>query len=309
MFRRTLRVKKSAALLLVVAFVCLASRRADANTPGHDLWLVSTRGAGCGSEPALQYWHFAEGPGWLQASMAEFLAADQPGVPTVVWVHGNRIGFCESQNNGLRCFRSLSCRAADKPFRFVVWSWPADQVAGQLDDVRLKANRSDCEAYHLAWLVNQIHPQVPVSLLGYSYGARLSSGALHILGGGHVNGRALADLKPGRAPMRGVMMAGALDNHWLAPGHRLGQAFNPVDRMLVFINPGDKVLSKYHLLYGWRKGPQALGSTGVCGGLGEHSAKLMQVNASGVVGTTHDWSRYMESPQLISRMRPYALFE
>lgn len=303
------RARIAALLLLGLASAGWRADAAGAAEGPSCLWLVSTRGSGCGAQPNLRFWRYADSPGWLEATLEEFLAADQPGVPTAIWIHGNRISFCESQTNGLSAYRSFCCQSAGRAFRFVVWSWPAEQISGQLEDLKLKANRSDCEGYNLAWLVNRMHPQVPVSLLGYSYGARLASGALHILGGGQVNGRRLDSIQPGRVPMRSVMMAAALDNHWVAPGHRFGQAFNPLDQMLVFVNPADKVLSKYHLLYGWKKGPQALGSTGVAGGLGEHCPKLSQINVSGSVGSTHDWRLYMESPHLVMRMRPYALFE
>src|SRR5205085_1775304 len=128
--------------------------------------------------------------GWTPVELSEFFASDRPGIPTVFFIHGNRISFCESQANGYRSYVSLSSQTpCDQPFRFVVWSWAADQIPGMIDDVRLKAARSDYEAYPLAWLIHRIHPQVPCSLLGYSYGARIATGALHILGGGNICGR------------------------------------------------------------------------------------------------------------------------
>jgi hypothetical protein len=193
------------------------------------------------------------------------------------------------------------------PFRFVVWSWCADQIEGQLEDVRVKARRADAEAWPLAWAVQQVRPDVSVSFMGYSYGARIATGALHHLA--IVPSSEGGSLPPARVPLRAVLVAGALDNYWLRPGSRNGLAVSQVDRMLITVNPQDRVLKHYHLIYGLRDDRQALGATGAAGlgRLGEEREKVDHINVSRQVGSEHDWRRYLLSP-LVGRMVPYALF-
>jgi hypothetical protein len=286
-----------------------------------EVWFISSRGAGCpgpdGVVP-LHVWQRGADCQWIESDVLEFLARQEPSMPTCFYIHGNRISYGESRSNGLRVHASLSAQACG-PFRFVIWSWPADIIKGVVEDAKVKAHRSDLEAYPLAWLIDQIDPAVPVSLLGYSYGARVATGALHTLGGGEVCGRGLDyRLHPQRALMRGVLMAAALDNCWLAPGNRHGLALTQVDHLLVMVNPADKVLERYGVIYsrrngplalvGSKKGPQALGLTGAAGNLGPYRDRVDHLNVTGWVGSTHDWERYMGAPSLVARMIPYLMF-
>ena len=61
---------------------------------------------------------------------------------------------------------------------------PATRSAARSSDVRTKADRSDVEAYYLARFLAAMKPEVQTGLIGYSYGARIIGGALHLLGGG-----------------------------------------------------------------------------------------------------------------------------
>ena len=88
-----------------------------------------------------------------------------------------------------------------------------------------------------------------VSLLAYSYGARIATGALHLLEGGQLSGRALAS-PDGRAfHVRLVMLAAALHNYWLRPGGYHDMAVSHIDYLLNLYNCCDPVLKRYPLLY------------------------------------------------------------
>jgi hypothetical protein len=192
----------------------------------------------------------------------------------------------------------------------VIWSWPSTQIDGPLKDVRYKAGVSDRHAWHLAWLVDQMHPDVPISVVGYSYGARLIGGALHLLGGGHLVGYELAHRRhPARLPLRAVLLAGALDSHALLPHGRNHRALSQVEKVLVTVNSRDPVLHHYPLLPGlFQKGPPALGYTGFyAASLGHERGKITQWNVSVYVGKDHDWQRYLYSPAILARLRHCAL--
>ena len=177
--------------------------------------------------------------------------------------------------------------------RFVIFSWPADRIdGGQLEDIRVKAHRTDPNGFYLAWLVDQINPDVQVSLIGYSYGARIAASALHYLGGGVANCMTLEErVHPDRLPLHVAFVAGAFDNHWLVPGHRYGNALSQIAHMTIIYNPCDRVLKRYRLLYCRRSDAQAIGYTGFAG-LNQldaiDRAKIRQINSSPYMGKSHD---------------------
>ena len=289
-------------------------RTARTVLPPNQIWLVSARRAAYrpGGDMRLKYWRYHQGR-WLVSNRWQFLASNEPQLPTCFFVHGNRVSFRESSTNGWRAYRRMAASTgARQRFRFVIWSWPSERIRGPLRDVKAKARVADAQAVYLAWLVDQIDASTQVSFIGYSYGARVVTGALHTLGGGHINGRRLAyRAHRERTPMRAVLMAAALDNSWLTPRQRHGLAMSQVERLLVMKNPRDRALRAYRLLYGLFRGPAALGYTGMSGlgNLGPHRNKVSQLNVSNWVGDAHDWTRYMNSPVLVRRMRPFALFE
>lgn len=287
--------------------------RAAASAPG-DLWLVSTRrapGSGLtGREDRLKYWHREAEEGWVSSDLEALLASDDASVPTCVFVHGNRADRQRAVNSGWGLYRHLADEA-DRRFRLVIWSWPADSIPGRiLKDVRAKARRSDVESYYLAWWLRRLDPQVPVSLVGYSLGARVITGALHLLAGGEVAGRHLADTPPAeaRAPVRIVLVAAAVDNNWLLPRRRNALAMGRIERMLVTRNTRDPVLKWYRRLRGIC-GPQALGYAGPASParLGPDREKLELLPLDHVVGRHHAWDAYLSSRPLRLRLARYAL--
>jgi hypothetical protein len=186
--------------------------------------------------------------------------------------------------------RRSTCRT---PMRFVIFSWPADRIAGgQLDDIRIKAYRTDPQGYYLAWLIDRVNPKVRVSIIGYSYGARIAASALNFLGGGRINGWTLDKrVHPHRLGIHATLVAAAVDNHWLLPGHRYGRALSQIAHMTIIYNSCDRVLKRYRFLYCRKSSAQALGYTGFAGlsRLGATDRKkIRQINAGPYMGKSHD---------------------
>jgi hypothetical protein len=298
---------------ILVAALCGLPAGFGADDVSQQVWLVSSRQApcdppACGGEAMLGYWFLGPDNQWVSASLDAFLATDSAAVPTVIFIHGNRVDADRAVCDGRFVLSQLSVSAQGRPFRFVIFSWPADRLdTGQRDDVRCKAVRSDAQSYYLAWLINRTHPGVPLDLIGFSFGARVVAGALELLGGGCVAGQVLPDRTPGHAPIRAMLVAAALDSDWLLPDHRNGLALGQVQRMLVSVDPLDRALHFYPRLYG-RGGPEALGSCGPdCPQqLGPQAVKLELVDVQCEVGKVHDWTNYASACSLMSRLGWYA---
>ncbi len=286
--------------------------------PQDELWVVCTRGLGCGNAAELashlQYQRRDERGVWVNSSREEFLAHDDPDTITTVWLHGNRISAGEARDwVGPTVYRSLVRQApSERPMRFVIWSWPSERIdAGPLKDVREKAYRCDREAYFLARFLDELSPDLQISLIGYSFGTRIVDGSLNLLGGGAVNQYCLTSrVHSQRLPMRAVLLAAACDNDWLLPGRHFGHALGQTEHLLNIYNSCDPVLKRYHLLYHRRSCAEALGYTGVVGWnmLGYERTKISQYDACCIVGKQHNWVPYFESRTLVGQMVPSVFF-
>jgi hypothetical protein len=282
--------------------------------PQDQLWAVSTRHLGCGCaadlEPSWRIWRYDHASKqWVIATTAEFYATDSADVVTSFYIHGNRIDHGQAFSDGMNVYFQLAGKLDDeRPVRFVIWSWPSSQIKGPLKDVRSKAWRSDTDAYYLARFLAGMKPDVQVGLVGYSYGARIATGALHLLGGGRLVGHTLPAGE--RPQVRIALWAAALHNHWFLPGHYHGQALTALDRGFVTFNCCDPVLSRYHRLEKCGN-PVAMGYSGVYGRNllpPELNSRLEEMNVSCLVGGTHDMRPYLYSLPIQNRTREYVLW-
>ncbi|MBN2022192.1 MAG: hypothetical protein JW809_05315 [Pirellulales bacterium] len=313
--RRALHWVTSSLLAVVIVFVPLAAATAREESP-RQLWILSTRRApGCDvqrmEQAELEYRVLNAGRTWTASDADAFHAADDPGVPTVFFIHGNQVDSCRAQSEGRTLQRALQGAAPGQPLRLVIWSWPASRIGGRIrEDVRVKAARSDAESYYFARCLDRMDPRVPVGAVGHSFGARVIAGAMEMLAGGKVAGRSLP---PGARParrVRAVFVAAAMDNGWLLPGWRNGQALAQLDRLLVTQNGRDRVLKWYPLMYR-RGGPEALGYTGpACPArLGPDRDKIEVLGLTCSVGKTHAWGDYLASSALRARLAWYAFLD
>lgn len=282
--------------------------------PQDEVWAVSTRCLGCPSasaaEPQFAVWKYEpQGPRWLNASTGEFYARDAATSVTAMYIHGNQIDSALALRDGLDTYFQLAGRYDDEgPVRFVIWSWPSDKIHGPIRDGRSKADRSDSDAYYLARFLTPLAPESRVGLVGYSYGARITAGALDLLGGGQSFGLSAA---PGeRAKFRVVLWAAAEHDYWLLPGRNHGQALPMASQWLITRNCCDPALSRY----GWiEKGsdPTALGYSGLVGRnllSAEQNAAIEEIDVAHLVGGTHDNDAYLYSAPIANRTRQVVLW-
>ena len=208
----------------------------------------------------------------------EVLQENNPAVRTVVFVHGNQISAGQDKQQGLTVYRRLlRCADANRPIRFIIFSWPSAKISGPLRDVRVKAARTRPVGCQLAWVLDQIPGDVPLGLIGYSFGARVVTGALHLLGGGNLGGPTL--------------------------GRYHDQAMTQIDKMLSINNRSDIAMRWYGL--STRNGnPQAMGLCGpTC--LGPQRQKVHNRDVSRYVGASHDEYCYLSVPGVSCQLWNY----
>lgn len=288
------------------------------------VWLASTRHLGCvdgSSGPALWQWSAAQ---WQASGRQAFLEQNDKFPHTVIYIHGNRVGDDEGASGGLAVYQQIVAGHADeKPVRFVIWSWPSTKICGPIKDVRSKAWRSDDEAVMLAHFLDGIHkPEAPVKetpvlpvescpslalqaagdaedyrigFVAFSYGARITGGALQMLGGGDLDGHTLPTRR--RPQFRVAFWAPAAHNDWLLEHGRHGKALPLADKWLSTTNRCDESLWRYERLEKCGN-PPALGFAGFTG-RGQLPAELQsrweEWEVSNIVGSTHNYHPYVFS--------------
>ncbi len=316
------RLAPRIAILMFLPALFLAAPHAVGEETSSHVWLISTRAAPrCGSigsaKEHVRYWRFEDDCRWAESNRRGFLDPSENSLRTTIFVHGYGLNRNEAVSAGWALRRRIESNRADRPNRFVIFSWPSDRVRGsRLRDLRGKAAMCDVQSYYLASCLRDIGPETPVDLVGYSFGARVVTGALHLLAGGQIAGRSLPEVnetevnrtdgplvEDGQKPRRrAVLIAPALDADWLAPGRRNGRALEEVRRILIALNPRDPAMKWYSLL-DRRRRPVALGFHGPTGGV--DLKRVETINVSHSVGREHDWLRYMRTPALKRRLSSF----
>ncbi|MEX1224122.1 MAG: alpha/beta hydrolase, partial [Pirellulales bacterium] len=298
-----------------VASASAASCGGCGDRTADQLWLVDAR-SGCLSgrdyegENLRYYLHTDRG--WKKSNAEIFNDPKFALMPTVFWVHGDRVSGGEAYSIGKQVYHRLTCQIGnEQPVRFVIFSWPSTkQLAGPLKDARLKFGFTTAAGYRLAYTIAQLPPEAPVSVIAYSYGARVTTAGLHLLGGGEIGRWALVQRPERRAAVRATLLAPALENGLIIPGRGHGLAVPTTERMLVVRNSADRVLNLFRFVYRGGHGPPALGSVGVAPSqLGQFASQFDQFDAACHLGRDHNWQGYFYQRGVLERIRGNLLLE
>ena len=283
----------------------LMSSQAQIANPGDEILLISTRKVGtvCNGDAMssrLQCKQYvsttAHKSQWISRDWQTLVTSATATRPTVIYIHGNRVSRGEDRSQGMQIYRSLTrLRKFNEPIRFIIWSWPSAAIPGPIKDYKVKARRTRPAAWQLAWFLDRLPPQTHVSLLGYSYGARVASGALHVLGGGSLGGLKLDQrIHPQHQPFRMALMAAAFDADWIQPGHFHAQTLSQVERLVIVTNHLDPIMRFYHLSNG-RGRVHALGKNGIAQPrtLGSARRSIKMIDFTYAVGRNHALVNYL----------------
>ena len=284
-----------------------------------DYWIVSSRDCRPrdqkrGSSACLKYFHRTPEQGLFPTDHATFTSSLSPEIPVCFVIHGSFNRWSDIVNESRLINRWIRSATPDQPLQIVFFTWPSN---GYLTvfvplEVNMLGRRSSRHALYLAQMITELPPQQAVSLIGHSHGARNVASTMHLLAGGSIEGgyrMAAGAACPRR--IRAVLMAPAIDHHWLNPGERYGMALHPPEKVLIVRNPCDLPLAFYVL----RKpfGAAALGRSG----LSQHdrmqldglNAKLSELDGTPFAGSGHAWSNYYMHPGLASGLISHLNFQ
>ncbi|MEO0529338.1 MAG: hypothetical protein AAF266_02045 [Planctomycetota bacterium] len=294
-----------AGIPLVLFAVAATALAADCVRPGDRLLLISTRPVGCTTDAprlaeGIHAAEYADG-GWQTTPFDATVGSIDPTLPVIFYIHGNQIDSCEAPSRGRDVYRRLvRCAADDRPIQFVVFSWASGKVKGLLRDYREKAARTRPVAWQLAWVLDRLPAGSQVGLIGYSYGARVSSGAAHLLAGGSLSGlRYDGCTTCGVTSMRAVFMAAAYDACWNSRRGYHRHTLDKIDTLLATVNPRDPAMKYYKWVPSYGD-PPALGGVGPKGLDAEQASRVRLKHVAGSVGRSHDLYDYLSTPGLMT---------
>ncbi|MEW4456089.1 hypothetical protein AB1L30_25715 [Bremerella sp. JC817] len=277
--------------------------------PGDEVFMVSSRCApgGCGWQlpvENLQVSQYVVGEGWKSIEWDAFVDMPSPGGLTSVYVHGNWMNTYWAERRGWEMYHELTRGLSmDQKVRHVIWSWPTQEEPHPLRTVREHAVRADADAFYLASYLMTLPPTEQVSLSAFSLGARVVTGACHLLGGGTLGGRVLPEHEPNEHGYRVVLLSAGVTYSAVYPTGRNGQAMEVIDRMYNAFNSADKILKHYRLAT-QRKGDEAAGYIGLSLA-SQQRQKVEQVNAANILGKEHSWDNIVCAFCLMERARDY----
>lgn len=275
-----------------------------------EVWLVSTRclphdcerAHADSFEPGV--WRHVCPGGWQRATLADLVDGPGAELPATVLVHGNQTTLKDSLREGWKVQRELA--GEQGPRRFVVWTWPSDRKRGRiLKDVALKASMANLEAEYFGLFLARLRRPASLAIVGFSLGAKVILGGLHYQAGGERAHRERSVAPPGEAPpTRVVLLAAAIDRDWITRKGRYANALDRIERLVLLVNPHDRVLRWYPYLPGGTGG-EALGYAGLCGirHRGEHFDKIVELNVTRMIHRHHAWEFYVGSRPVMSRVR------
>lgn len=279
---------------------CIQARECDT------VWRVSTRCIGCTTPgqdvtSLLQVSKHSAEEGWIESNATMLGDQIPPGSRAVFYLHGNRVENSEAASRGWAVYhRILDTVENAPPMHFIIWSWPSERSGGILNDVRTKAARMPYQAFLLASFLHHLD-ESDVGLIGFSFGARLATGSMHLLGGGSLGGNSL-DREAGSGPhhVSAVLYAAAVDNDWILPGRSHGQALEGNHHVMNLYNCCDPILKRYRFISRCYN-PVALGYTGLAGRsrLQEGAERYDEISVACYVGCQHNLNDYLCSSQVM----------
>lgn len=210
-------------------------------------------------------------------------------------------------------YRWLQTASCGDPVQVIHFTWPSSRpilVATVSCDVNLLGRRAARNGWYLAELLRHLPPESPVCLIGHSHGTRVVASALHLMGGGRVQGVAHRWARPNGRRIRTVFAAAAIRHDWLNPGERYGRALCSTECLINLKNRHDAALALYPLRHPFSG--HSLGSRGFSSRdrseLRGWSHKVQDYDVTRYIGHYHMWPQYLRYSSLAWLIRNYVYY-
>ena len=315
------------AVLSALSFQGSAAQAAEksAKKAAVNFWVISSRSCPLGTKvvkgAGFDYLRYDQDgtPSW--GDEKQFHASLSKGAPVCVSVHGSFVDWGDVATDGLRTAKWLRDASPGRPLNVVMFSWkstgpftfstaPLLFSALPQIDAELLGRRSAFIGLYLGRLVADLPVGHPVTLIGHSHGCRTVSSALHVLGGGQVQGYVLADRPKHNRRIRAIFAAAAMDHHWLNPDQRYGRAIDVAETVVNLRNHRDTVLKIYPLRHPLSN--KALANVGFTAEdrvvMGPRAKRVQELDVSGVVGSNHGWPAYYARPEIARSVAEHVYF-
>jgi len=193
---------------------------------------------------SIRFWRSTGGRFRQEYSLTDFAAAMTPEIPTLFYVHGYGLREKGAIFGATRLSSYLN-PCDGKRFRTVAWVWDArtQLLASLKTNIRDKSENAEAQGYYLAHTIRQMSPEAEIALIGHSFGCRSVCACLHGLATNRV-GQSLLPSNGLDGPRRleATLIAAGVENDSLGPTGRYSCALNQVERMLITVNPNDRIL-------------------------------------------------------------------
>ena len=235
------------------------------------------------------------------------------GVPVCIFTHGSFLGTHEMEVQFRRTNQWLRSASGGQPLQLINFAWPSGRplrIPRVNLDVNLLGRRAARNGWYLAELIRHIPPDCPICLIGHSHGSRLIASALHLMGGGIVQGVRHRHVQVNGRRIRVVFAASAMRHDWLNPGERYGRALCATSCVLNLKNRHDPALMLYPLRHPFSG--HSLGTRGFTRrdrkSLGSWSPKVQDCDVTLLIGYSHMWPLYLEHQRLAWLIRNFVFF-
>lgn len=247
------------------------------------------------------------------ASFPELCRSLIPGVPVCIYVHGSFVGPREVQSQSRQTNHWLRSASRGEPMQMINFAWPSSRpilIPTIKLDVNLLGRRAARNGWYLAELICCIPSDCPVCLIGHSHGSRVVASALHLIGGGAVQGVTHRRARATGRLIRTVFAASAIRHDWLNPDERYGRALCAASCVLNLRNTHDHALMLYPLRHPFSG--HSLGTTGFTRrdrkSLRGWSPKVQDHDVTQLIGFGHMWPRYVQQQRLAWLIRNFVYF-
>lgn len=242
------------------------------------------------------------------ANLATLQSQMIPGVPVLICFHGSFVTWEDECLESHQAYQWIRNACPQLPLQVIFFTWPSDgMITGLIPtDVLIRGHQAEFNGFHAARVITCLPPSCPISMIGHSHGCRVILSALHLAGGGDVQGLTYPAIQASPRRYRAVFAAAAVDHQWLNPKGRYGCALPVTECIVNLQNRKDLALAVYplHRPFAGR----ALGRIGLLRRdtrkLGAETQKVTNLDVTEIEGHNHLWPGYFRSPEIAAAIAP-----